>query len=75
LLGLSFVVALQVRVTPMRTEVIIRATRTQAVLGERQNDLFARPWLSAYRLGRYKGHGQAAELAAGAESGLGLLAS
>lgn len=28
------VVALQVRVTPMRTEVIIRATRTQSVLGE-----------------------------------------
>lgn len=74
LLGLSFVVALQVRVTPMRTEVIIRATRTQAVLGERQNDLFARWWLSAC-LGSDQGHGQAAEVAAGAESGLGLQAS
>lgn len=39
----------EVRVTPLRTEIIIRATRTQSVLGEWELELLERlkgPWLS-----------------------------
>ncbi len=33
----------EVRVTPMRTEIIIRATRTQSVLGKMKADVLSRP--------------------------------